>query len=130
MSVGWSVVQFSRIPQHIRQQTDGIVWQFYDAGVFMFRKLLRDAVRGTNPKASAENFYDWLQSVNGAPDSYCSGNVMEVAEGATIEEEIAQRRMVTRKIVQILTESDNLKGDVRTQFVMEGFEALEQSTKK
>ena len=55
---------------------------------------------------------------------------MEVAEGATIEEEIAQRRMVTRKIVQILTESDNLKGDVRTQFVMEGFEALEQSTKK
>ncbi|QRX83706.1 Rieske 2Fe-2S domain-containing protein [Glaciimonas sp. PAMC28666] len=102
----------------------------FDAGVFMFRKLLRDAVRGTNPKASAEHFYDWLQSVKGAPNSYCSGNVMEVAEGATIEEEIAQRRLVTRRIVQILTDSDNLKGDERTQFVMEGFEALEQSTKK
>ena len=99
----------------------------FDAGIYVFRKILRDAVRGSNPAASAENFAAWLRDVGGEPNSYCSGNVFEIPEGATVEEEVAQRRLVSKQIVAILTESDTLKGDARSAFVRERFEQLEQS---
>ena len=99
----------------------------FDAGVFMFRKLLRDAVRGSNPAADAAHFAEWLSSVDGAPNSYCSGNVMEIAEGSTVEEEIKRRRMVTKSIVGITTESDKMKGPERADFVRAKLDALEQS---
>ena len=82
-------------------------------GLFVFRKMLRDAVRGSNPAAGAEGFAEWLRAMNGAPNSYCSGNVFEVPEGETVEEEVARRRMVSKQIVAILTESDKLKGEER-----------------
>jgi hypothetical protein len=102
----------------------------FDAGVFMFRKMLRDAVRGSNPAANPQNFAAWLREFGGAPNSYCSGNVFEIQEGATVEEEVAQRRHVSRQIVAILTQSEMLTGEVRANFVREKFEELERSTKK
>jgi hypothetical protein len=99
----------------------------FDAGVFLFRKMLRDAVRGANPAANPENFAQWLRDVNGAPNSYCSGNVFEIPVGATVEQEVANRRHVSRQIVAILTESESMKGDERAAFVREKFDALERS---
>ncbi|MDE1951215.1 MAG: Rieske 2Fe-2S domain-containing protein [Betaproteobacteria bacterium] len=99
----------------------------FDAGLFMFRKLLRDAVRGSNPAATAEGFAQWLRDVGGMPNSYCSGNVFEVAEGATTDEEVARRRLVSRQIVSIITEADRLSGEARASFVRERMDALEQS---
>jgi hypothetical protein len=99
----------------------------FDAGLFMFRKLLRDAVRGTNAAAAAEGFAQWLREVGGMPNSYCSGNVFEVAEGATTEEEVTRRRHVTRQIVNIITEADQLRGDERAAFVRDRMDALERS---
>jgi len=101
----------------------------FDAGVFLFRKLLRDAVRGTNAAANPRNFAEWLAEVGGAPNSYCSGNVFEIPEGATVEEEVAQRRKVTRQIVSIITESESLKGEERAAFVREKLDLLEHSAK-
>ena len=63
------------------------------------------------------------------PNSYCSGNVLEVKEGATVEEEVAQRRHVTRQIVAIITESEKLRGDERAAFVRQRLDALEGSTR-
>jgi hypothetical protein len=102
----------------------------FDAGVFLFRKMLRDAVRGSNPAAGPREFAQWLRDNAGAPNSYCSGNVLEVPEGETVEEEVARRRHVTRQIVAILTQSESMKGDERAAFVREKFDELEQSTKK
>ena len=99
----------------------------FDAGVYLFRKLLRDAVRGTNPAATPLQFADWLRSVGGAPNSVCSGNVFDIPEAATVEEEIANRRRVTKAIVAILAESEPLKGEERASFVSAKLEALEQS---
>jgi phenylpropionate dioxygenase-like ring-hydroxylating dioxygenase large terminal subunit len=99
----------------------------FDAGVYLFRKMLRDAVRGTNPNASAESFYNWLKTWSGAPNSYCSGNVLDVPQGATVEDEVFQRRAITKRLVQILTESDSMKGDVRTAFVKAQMVELEVS---
>lgn len=99
----------------------------FDAGLFLFRKMLRDAVRGTNPAASARGFADWWREQQGAPNSYCSGNVFEIPEADAVDKEVAQRRSVIRRIVAILTESERLKGAARTDFVREKFAELEQS---
>jgi nitrite reductase/ring-hydroxylating ferredoxin subunit len=98
----------------------------FDAGLYLFRKLLRDAVRGTNAAAGPTQFAEWLRSVDGAPNSCCSGNVLDIPEAATVAEEVANRRRVTRSIVTILTESEPLKGAQRTAFVQERMEALER----
>ena len=92
--------------------------------------VLRDAVRGSNPAAGPQEFAQWLRDNAAAPNSYCSGNVLEVPEGATVEEEVTRRRHVTRQIVAILTQSENLKGDERAAFVRRKFDELEQSTKQ
>jgi nitrite reductase/ring-hydroxylating ferredoxin subunit len=101
----------------------------FDAGVFQFRKMLRDAVRGSNPAASAVEFAAWLKAQGGAPNSYCSGNVFDIPEAASVEEEVKQRRRVTREAVAILNAAEEMKGSERAQFVRDKFEALEQSVK-
>lgn len=98
----------------------------FDAGLFLFRKMLRDAVRGTNPAASAENFAQWLRDQHGTPNSYCSGNVFDIPEGETLEEEVSHRRAVIKRVVAILTESDKLKGTERAEYVKAHFDDLER----
>jgi hypothetical protein len=97
----------------------------FDAGLYMFRKLLRDAVRGANPRANAEQFVQWLRDCAGAPNSYCSGNVFELPVGRTREEEVTRRRHLARQVVSILTEADGLKAAERHRFVQERMEALQ-----
>jgi len=99
----------------------------FDAGLYMFRKMLRDALRGANPLASAENFAEWLRGVNGAPNSYCCGNVLDIAEGETVQQEVATRRRVAHGIVALLTESDGKRGEERVAFMRDGLDALERS---
>ena len=98
----------------------------FDAGLFMFRKLLRDAVRGANPKASPEQFAHWLRDCGGEPNSYCSGNVFDFPLGRTTEEEVTLRRLLARKVVEIITEADHLKKDDRTEYIKTKMEALQQ----
>ncbi|AQV96639.1 (2Fe-2S)-binding protein [Cupriavidus necator] len=101
----------------------------FDAGLFAFRKMLRDAVRGTNAAAAAQGFAEWLREVNGTPNSYCSGNVFELPQAETMEQEVANRRLLARKAVAILTEADRLSGEARAEFVKAKFDELEQSLK-
>ena len=98
----------------------------FDVGLYMFRKLLRDAVRGSNALASPEEFAKWLKDCGGAPNSYCSGNVFDLPKGRTTEEEVKLRRYLAKQAVLILNEADALKGDERTAFVKTKMEALQQ----
>lgn len=98
----------------------------FDAGLYMFRKLLRDALRGSNPKASAQEFAQWVKDSAGAPNAYCSGNVFELPLGRTTEEEVTLRRHLAKQVVSIITEADTLKGAQRDAFVKEKMEALQQ----
>jgi len=83
-------------------------------------------VRGTNPKATPEQFAQWLRECGGSPNSYCSGNVFELPVGRTTEEEVTLRRHLARQVVAILSESDSLKGEERQRFVKDKMEALQQ----
>jgi hypothetical protein len=98
----------------------------FDAGLYMFRKLLRDAVRGTNPSASPEQFAQWIRESDGQPNSYCSGNVFDLPVGRTTEEEVTLRRYLAKQVVGIITEADKLKGTERIDFVKTKMEALQQ----
>jgi len=98
----------------------------FDAGLYMFRKLLRDAVRGNNPRASAQGFAQWVKDNAGMPNAYCSGNVFDLPVGRTTEEEVTLRRYLAKQVVSIITESDNLKGEERARFVKDKMEALQQ----
>jgi len=92
----------------------------------MFRKLLRDAVRGSNPNASPEQFAQWVRDSAGAPNAYCSSSVFDLPVGRTTEEEVTLRRLLAKQVVSIITESDKLKGQERTEFVKAKMEALQQ----
>jgi hypothetical protein len=98
----------------------------FDAGLYMFRKLLRDAVRGANPNAGPEQFANWLRDCAGQPNSYCSGNVFELPLGRTTEEEITLRRLLAKQVLAIITEADKLHGKERADFVQTKMEALQQ----
>jgi hypothetical protein len=98
----------------------------FDAGPYMFRKLLRDAVRGANPRATAEQFAQWLRDNAGAPNSYCSGNVFDLPVGRTRDEEVTLRRHLAKQVVAILTEAEAVKGDARAAFVKQRMEVLQQ----
>lgn len=97
----------------------------FDTGLYLFRKLLRDAIRGKNPSASPENFRTWLQGLGGAPNTYCSGNVLEIREAPTMEEEVPRRRQVAKRMIDTLTESDRLKGVERVEFIRQRLSAIE-----
>ena len=96
-----------------------------DGGVYLFRKLLRDAITGENKEASAEAFRKWLEDVGGQPPSYCSGNILEVPEGATQEEEVQRRRDVAEQMIEALTESNQYTGKKRNKFVVDKFAEIE-----
>jgi phenylpropionate dioxygenase-like ring-hydroxylating dioxygenase large terminal subunit len=102
----------------------------FDAGLYAFRKMLRDAIRGTNPAASPENFAEWLREIGGEPHSYCCGNVFDVPEAEDIQEEVATRRRITRGVVALLTESDRMVGDERRAFILSGMEEVERTRGK
>lgn len=102
----------------------------FDAGLYAFRKMLRDAVRGANPAASASNFAEWLRQVGGRPNSYCSGNVLDVPEADDIREEITNRRRITRAIVALITEGDALPVYERRNFIHQGMAEIERSLGK
>lgn len=99
----------------------------FDAGVYMFRKMLREAIRGNNPEASPEGFAQWLRDVNGAPNSYCSGNVLNIPIAPKMEDEVKRRRFVTRQIVTITSEADKLKGSERANYIQTKMDELEKS---
>jgi hypothetical protein len=102
----------------------------FDAGLYMFRKLLRDAVRGSNALATPHEFAKWLVEKNAQPNAYCSGNVFDLPVGRTTEEEVRLRRHLAKQVVAILNEAEALSGATRTQFVHDKMEALQADVLK
>ena len=102
----------------------------FDAGLYMFRKMLRDAVRGTNPAASPQAFAQWMRENGGSPNSYCSGNVFHLPKANDVDEEVGQRRHLSKKVVEIITSNENLKGTERAQIIQQQMDDLEKETKQ
>ena len=97
-----------------------------DIGVYLYRKLLREAVRGRNPAASPEAMN--RRAHRGEPyPSYTQNDVLVLPRRATEEEDVAMIRSVGREIVRITAEADQLRGPERRAFILQRLEELERS---
>ena len=98
----------------------------FDGGVYLSRKQLRDAMTGANPKASAEAWREWLEELEGKPNTYCSGNVLAIPKASTDEEEVKNRRDVAQRCIAAITEADSMPKEERDTFVKQEMAKIEK----
>lgn len=97
-----------------------------DVGVYMFRKLLREAVRGKNPAAAPDAMN--ARAHRGLPyHCYTQNDVLALPRRASDEDDRAMMKRAGRMIVQIAAEADSLSGAERTAFVTRRLEELERA---
>lgn len=96
-----------------------------DVGVYMFRRILREAVRGNNPAALSPQFHAPLRS----------GRVLHTATQNTVLRIPRQRdpqadekliRQIGRELNRISAESDAMDGEARTKYVTSCYEEIER----
>jgi len=98
----------------------------FDGGVYLSRKQLRDAVTERNEKATGAGWKEWLESVDGKPNTYCSGNVLKVPIGDSAEEEVERRRVVAQRCIQAITDGDEMPSAERDAFIKDKMAEIEQ----
>lgn len=97
-----------------------------DIGVYMFRKMLREAIRGTNQSASSEALH--RRPRNQLPSyTYTQNTILQIRRRASAEEDKRLIRELGRKLIDITTQADDLVGEERNTFVRQRFEELERS---
>lgn len=97
-----------------------------DKGVYLFRKLLRNGVRGKTPAASPETMH--ARAVAGLPThTYTQNTVLALRKRATEEEDARVIREIGYKIVDITAEADSRTGADRDAYVRGRLEEIERS---
>lgn len=97
-----------------------------DVGVYMYRRLLRDALRRRNPAAGPENLHARLDA-NMPLHTYTQNTVLNIPVQPTPDADKAMIRDIGRKLIQITSEADGLLGTERLQFVRSCYSELENS---
>ena len=100
-----------------------------DVGVYMFRKLVREAIQGKNAAASPEAMNKRAHRGQMYP-SYTQNDVLMLPRRATDEEDRTMLKQVGRQIIQITAEADSLGGAERNEFVVQRLEELERASAK
>ncbi|KAA3625833.1 MAG: ring-hydroxylating oxygenase subunit alpha [Proteobacteria bacterium] len=96
-----------------------------DAGVYMFRKILRQGVQGKNPGASPESMHE--RAASGLPTHcYTQNNTLRVPRRANDEEDRKLIKEVGRRIISITEDADVYQGEERVRYVKDRLEALER----
>lgn len=96
-----------------------------DAGVYMFRKLLRQGIHAKNPGASPEAMHK--RAAQGLPTHcYTQNNVLSISKRTDDQEDKDMIREIGRKIISITSEADNYVGQERRKFVCRKLEELER----
>lgn len=97
-----------------------------DIGVYLFRKLIREAVRGKNTAASPERMHERGRA-NKTTYCYTQNTVLEIKERPNSNEDHAVIKMVGRRIADIMAEADSLDDRERQRFVVQKLEELERT---
>lgn len=97
-----------------------------DVGVYMFRKLLRMAIRGKNP-ATDPTIYHARARRNEPYHCYTQNNVLFIPRRSDEADDLEMIRKVGRRIVEVTAEADRLQGEARRAFIVQQIEALERS---
>ncbi len=99
-----------------------------DVGVYMFRRIIRDAVRGSNVAADPYQMHEPLRN----------GRVLNTATQNTIlkiprqADEISDQKLIRaigKELNQITADSDAFEGEARTRFITSRYEEIERRWK-
>jgi len=96
-----------------------------DIGVFLFRKLLREALTGSNRHATADSMHEKARA---GEMSYCytQNTVLEMPRRASEADDESAIREVGRRIIGIMSDADDLPPAARQKYVRERLESLER----
>jgi phenylpropionate dioxygenase-like ring-hydroxylating dioxygenase large terminal subunit len=96
-----------------------------DVGVYMFRRLLREAVRGTNPAAQSERFHEPLQAGR-MLHTATQNTILRIPRQADPGADEKLIRQIGKELNRITAESDALQGREREQFIVRAYEEIER----
>jgi phenylpropionate dioxygenase-like ring-hydroxylating dioxygenase large terminal subunit len=97
-----------------------------DIGVYMNRKLIRNAIRGKNASATPEAMH--ARANQGLPEHcYTQNTILSIARRSGEREDSDLLRKLGRAVLAITAEADDLNGDERTAFVVARLEELERT---
>lgn len=96
-----------------------------DIGVYMFRRILRDAIQGKNPAAEPQRFHSPLQRGR-ALHTFTQNSVLRVPRQADEESDRALIMRVGKRLVQVNTEAEQLPESERAGFITGRYEGIER----
>ncbi|MBX3672746.1 MAG: Rieske 2Fe-2S domain-containing protein [Burkholderiales bacterium] len=97
-----------------------------DVGVYLLRKLLREAIRGKNPGAAPERMHERARA---GRTSFCytQNTVLNVRARPSEKEDQGVIKTIGRRIVDIMAEADSLGDAERVRFVHQRLAELERT---
>lgn len=98
-----------------------------DVGVFLFRKLLRNAIHGRNAAAAPETMHA-RNRAGGMDYCFTQNDVIRVPKRPSREEDRDLIKRIGRKIVDITARANDLDPKARTQFIVREIEELERTS--
>lgn len=100
-----------------------------DKGVYVFRKLLREAIRGKNSTASPAAMHERARA--GLPTHcYTQNNLLQIPKRSTEQEDREMIHRLGRRVVEISEEADSFAGEERKRFMVTKLEELERTANK
>ncbi len=97
-----------------------------DIGVFMLRKLVREAIRNRNPAADPEAMHERARN-NKISNSYTQNTVLEIRRRPNEDEDRDLIKWVGRAIVDVMAEADSVDHLKRRDFVIARISELEKT---
>lgn len=97
-----------------------------DLGVYMNRKLIRNAIRGKNPAATPEAMHE---RANAGQPTHCYTNncIFKIPRRATEDEDREMIAKLNRDALAVVADGDAYTGRKRDEFIRAGLEDLERS---
>ena len=97
-----------------------------DKGVYMFRKILREAIRGDNASASSVALHERTRS-GLSEQCFTQNTVLSLPQREKEEDDKQMIREVGRKLVDVAAEGMKHAGEKRTAFIRHELAAIERS---
>jgi len=97
-----------------------------DIGVYLARKLLREAIRGKNPAAAPERMAA-RTTLEGRHYCYTQNSILDIPRRASSEEDEAVVRQVCQRVLDLTAAADGLAAHERTHYIETGLQEIERA---
>ena len=96
-----------------------------DVGVYMFRRIVRDAIRGTNLAADPQQLHAPLRQGR-VLHTATQNTVLKIPRQADDQSDQKLIREIGRELNRITAESDAFSGEERTRYITSRYEEIER----